>query len=533
MAEDSRSSREEKLQPEWVRLLIPSVADVFFIALLLLLVFTSLSVRLVGDAGIGWHIRTGQEILAKHAVPRVDLFSSTMHGKPWFAWEWMYDALVGWLENAAGLNGVVWFTAFVIATVFAWTFRLLIRRGTSVLLAFALVLLAASASMIHFLARPHVVTWLFAVACFSILDSAERNTTRTHSSRIRKLWLLPALMLIWVNMHGGFLFALVLLAIYGASAVWQWISLKDTDLDELLPKLRAGRRAKTLAQVSLLTVAATVANPYGWRLHVHIYHYLSNRFLMDHIDEFQSPNFHGVAQRCFAILLMLAMVALATRARELRLSEGLIVLFAVYAGLYASRNIPVSSLLLVLVSGPLLSDFFRTSAVGRPFERFTSRMSAMERGLRGHLWPIAVVLSTAAIMLNGGKVASNTVMDAHFDSHRFPEQAVQFLEQRHSSVPVLSPDYWGGYLIYRLYPETLVILDDRHDLYGEAILKSYLTMVNLRPGWRGFLRDQGVGCVVLPAGSPLASILKESPAWTVTHSDDVAVVFVRDPAVQF
>jgi hypothetical protein len=82
-----------------------------FVALLALLVFTTLSVRLLGDAGIGWHIRTGQLILATHAVPRFDPFSSTTAPQAWFAWEWLYDVVVGWLESAVGLNGVVLFTA--------------------------------------------------------------------------------------------------------------------------------------------------------------------------------------------------------------------------------------------------------------------------------------------------------------------------------------------------------------------------------------------------------------------------------------
>ncbi len=121
MADGSTSSPDEALHPAWVRLLLPSVVDIFFVALLSVLVFTPVSVRLLGDAGIGWHIRTGQQIVATHAIPRVDPFSSTMQGKPWFAWEWAYDVLVGQLERMAGLNGVVWFTALVIALVFAWT----------------------------------------------------------------------------------------------------------------------------------------------------------------------------------------------------------------------------------------------------------------------------------------------------------------------------------------------------------------------------------------------------------------------------
>ncbi|HEY6336862.1 MAG TPA: hypothetical protein VIW68_00060, partial [Candidatus Sulfotelmatobacter sp.] len=213
MADGSRSSRDGApapgAPPLGTRLLVPSISDTIFIALLAVLTCTSLSVRLLGDAGIGWHIRTGQQILAAHAIPRVDTFSSTMRGKPWFAWEWLYDAIVGALDRWAGLNGVVWLTAVVIAGVFAWTFRLLLRRGTNVLVALLLWLLAASASMIHFLARPHVVSWLFTLAWFWILDSSEPDSSEPdwlkpdsvkpgHSDRLatpgKRLWLLPMLM---------------------------------------------------------------------------------------------------------------------------------------------------------------------------------------------------------------------------------------------------------------------------------------------------------------------------------------------------
>src|ERR1022692_5016339 len=109
----SRSSGKRNLHPAWMQWLIPSIGDLIFTALLGLLAFTALSVRLLGDAGIGWHIRTGQLILATHEVPRVDPFSAGMAGQPWFAWEWLYDVLVGWLESVAGLNGVVLFKALI------------------------------------------------------------------------------------------------------------------------------------------------------------------------------------------------------------------------------------------------------------------------------------------------------------------------------------------------------------------------------------------------------------------------------------
>ncbi len=504
---------------------MPSAADLIFVALLGVMVFTPLSVRLLGDAGIGWHIRTGQQILASHAIPRVDLFSSTMAGKPWFAWEWLYDLAVGWLESMLGLNGVVWLTAVVIAAVFAWLFRLLVARGTNFLVAVVLVLLAVSASMIHFLARPHVVSWLFTLAWFWILDSSERACFEDEEGR-RWLWALPLLMLVWVNVHGGFLVGFVLWGIFLLSALWSWFRAKEGQIEELLQKFAARNRVRNLAWAGLLSAAASLVNPYGWKLHSHIYSYLSNRFLMDHIDEFQSPNFHGAAQKCFLALLLFTVAVLSVHGRRLRMSAGLTVLFAVYAGLYASRNIPVSSILLVMVVGPLLPSL----GIGRGF---LQRLSAVEGGLRGHVWPIVATVVTLAIAANGGRVGPHLLMDAHFSPTRMPVEAVNYLEtnsfDKHGVPgPVLSPDYWGGYLIYRFYPETPVVVDDRHDLYGEEFFRSYLKMMHVERGWDDFLETHEASCVLLPRDSALANVLAASKGWRSIYADDVAIAFVRE-----
>ena len=517
MAEGYRSS-SNATTPAWARLAMPSVADLLFVAVLAVLVFTPLSSRLLGDAGIGWHIRTGQQILATHAIPYVDSFSSTMAGKPWFAWEWLYDLLVGQLDATLGLNGVVWFTAVVIAAVFSWTFRLLIARGANLLVAVLLVLLAASASTIHFLARPHVVSWLFTLAWFWILDSSERSCFAGRATR--RLWLLPPLMLLWVNVHGGFVLGFGLLVIFWVGSVWNWAGAKNGRIEEVIQKIAAAKRARELAEVGLVCAAASLVNPYGWKLHAHIYSYLSNRFLMDHIDEFQSPNFHGIAQRCFLLLLLIAMAVLAVRGRELRTSEGLTALFAVYSGLYASRSIPVSSVLLVLVVGPLMPEF----GIARDFLK---RMSAIESGLRGHVWPIVAVVATFGMAANGGRAGSTLLMDAQFDSKRMPVAAVDYLQKSRIEGPVLGTDYWGGYFIYRLDPTAKVVVDDRHDLYGIEFFKSYLKMIHVEPGWDQFLREHEASCLVLPRDAALTSILMQTPSWKPVYEDDVARVFVR------
>ncbi|HTW32803.1 MAG TPA: hypothetical protein VMD76_14070 [Candidatus Sulfotelmatobacter sp.] len=527
MAESSTTSQavgaDSRTSSMLARWLMPSIADVIFVALLSVLVFTQLSVRLLGDAGIGWHVRTGELILQTHAIPRVDPFSSTMAGKPWFAWEWLYDVKVAWLHSHAGWNGVVWFTAVIIASVFAGMFRGLVLRKTNLFFAILLFLLAACASTIHFLARPHVLSWLFTLIFFWILDSAERDCFGARPKFTSpQVMALPILMLFWANLHGGFLLGFVLIGIFWFSALWTWLTTRPDRIEESLRKIAAGKRCLSLTWIALLSALASLINPYGWKLDGHIASYLSNGFLMDHIDEFQSPNFHGIAQKFFLILLLVSAAVLIARGRQLRPSGILVVLFSIYAGLYASRNIPTSSILLGMVVGPLLP----ATGVG---DEFSQRMSQVESSLRGHLWPILAVLLTFLIALNGGRIGQAQLMNAHFSPQRMPVQAVDFLEQNHLHGPILSPDYWGGYLIYRLYPKTQVVLDDRHDLYGSSFLASYLELLHVEHGGSEFLREHQPEVILWPQDSALANTLARGKgAWKVLYRDQLSIVLVHD-----
>jgi len=535
VASNVSASRRAAL-PVWLRAVLPSVTDLFFVLLLGSLACGTLAQKLLGDAGIGWHIRDGEQILSTHAVPRNDPFSSTTEGKPWYAWEWLYDFEMGIIHEHAGLNGVVFLSALIIAFVFAYLFRLLLARGTILPLAVLFVLLGAAASTIHFLARPHIVSWLLTLIWFQILDSCEASSI-TASSKVGKAFWLPVLMLLWVNLHGGFLMGFVLLGIYLTAAGWQYFSSRNSQ-----QRLQTRRWARTLGAVSGLSVLASFINPYGYKLHVHVYQYLSSRFLMDHIDEFLSPNFHGFPQKCFALLLLVTMSALATARQRPRPSHLLVILFATWAGLYAARNIPISSILLCIVVAPVLSHAFAESVPGGEvsgrlhrylsrLKSFSERMGSLEARLGGHFWPAAALVLGMGIALHQGRLGSLQIMDAHFDGKRFPAQAVEVLAGKQVHEPVFSLDLWGGYLIYRLYPQLKVVVDDRHDLYGEAFLKDYLKTIRAEPGWDKLLNENHVSWVLIPVNSSLTSILKMTPEWKIIHQDDTAIVFRRDSGI--
>ena len=152
--------------------------------------------------------------------------------------------------------------------------------------------------------------------------------------------------------------------------------------------------------------------------------------------------------------------------------------------------------------------------------------SRMESQLAGHLWPAVVVLAGLVICFQQGKWFQRPVINAHFDEQRFPVRATDFLQQSGSHDPVFSLDSWGGYLIFRLYPETKVFIDDRHDFYGDAMLREYLKVLHLESGWQEVLNQWHVNSVLLPGKSKISTALKDM-GWRVTYEDSVAVVLVR------
>ena len=527
-----------------LRFLLPSVRDLIFILVFWSLLAGPLSNRPLADADIGWHIRTGELILATHSLPRTDPFSSTMQGQPWFAWEWLYDWLLGILHQAGGLNGVVWLCALIVAATFALLLSQLLQRGTGLPLAIVLMLLAEGAAAIHLYARPHIVSWLFSLLWFVALEHWEQCEQARRPRWIP--WLFPASMVLWVNLHGGWLFGMALLGIYTfAALVENWRAGKS----DALAAIRAAHRARAMALAWLASALATLVNPFGWRLHVHIYRYLGDRFLMNRIDEFKSPDFHGWAERSFAVILMLTLVAFWGNGKKLRLSHLLVALLAAYAGFYSSRNLPVSSMLLVLVAGPILWENFASlaekpgawtwvrSGTARILS-FSERMGKQEMQFRGHLWPVIAVALALGICLDGGRLGSRQLMDAEFNAQKMPVAAVTFLLQQPSTEPVFSVDAWGGYLIYRMNPDRMngpridparkVVVDDRHDLYGSDRIRQYLVLMRGEPGWQSVLEQWQIRTALLPSGSTLANLLREVPRdWRVAYEDKVAVVLEK------
>src|SRR5882757_4169729 len=143
---------------------------------------------------------------------------------------------------------------------------------------------------------------------------------------------------------------------------------------------RARADAVRMAQVLAASVVASLFNPYGIALYSHIYQYLTDSFLMHHIQEMQSPDFRTVAAKCLFLLLLLTACTAVIRRSRLRPGEMLVLVFFAYEALFAARNSPLACIVLTLTVGPLLvsSDHSTTNPLRRRWRGFSDRMGAME-----------------------------------------------------------------------------------------------------------------------------------------------------------
>jgi hypothetical protein len=212
------------------------------------------------------------------------------------------------LNKIGGLAAVSLFAMLLIAVTFALVFRLA-RRKSNAVLAITVTVLAMAASSIHWLARPHLFTLLFAVIFLSALDRVREGHTRV--AGIPWLALLPVLTVLWSNLHGGFPVGMLLISVFGAAELLRFL---------LAAGRKAGRRGFARAGKYFLSalacLAASLLNPYTYHLHVHVWQYLRDPYLAEHIMEFLSVSFHHPIAIFFETMLAGGVLAAAWYAKR-------------------------------------------------------------------------------------------------------------------------------------------------------------------------------------------------------------------------
>jgi hypothetical protein len=495
------------------RFLVPSFSDCFFLAILIWLFLAGATgwKALLMDGDTGWHIRTGEYILDHARIPNQDLFSYSKPGAPWFAWEWLSDILFALLFRAAGLKGVVLFCGVMIAGIFTVLLRYTLWSGANSLIALLTTLLAVGSSTMHFLARPHLFTLLLLPISIWVLERDRRRPGHL-------VWALVPLTGVWANLHGGFMvfLACVALLVIGSAVESRFLGTGPSAVC---------RYAGLLAGCS----AATILNPYGLQLHVHIWEYLRADWIRNLVQEFQAPTFRSEGQRQFEILLILGLLCAGVLIARKRIPEALWLLFLAHSSLVSVRHAPLYAMVAAPLLAVELSGWWKKQAAQAQRASLCRLFFRVGEDLAPAFTRISVWTAVAVCIL--AFMNAPVPWPRDFPKEAFPIDLIARNRQLLTTARVFTTDQWGDYLIYSFYPRQKVFIDGRSDFYGERLGREYLALLEGSHASLDIVKKHAFNVILLPVEWPLAELLKYQSGWKVVEDNGRAILFVFGPGI--
>jgi hypothetical protein len=441
---------------------------------------------LLNDSDTYWQIAVGQWILDHAALPRVDIYSFTKAGEPWISSSWLAQILYALSYNLVGWTGPIVLAASSIAASFTLLACILTRRIPATY-AVVVALAALVLSTPHFLARPHVLVMPVMVAWANgLMSASERREAPS-------FWLLPLISL-WANLHGGFVFGLVLVGGFAFDALW------NAD--------RSQRRLMALRWTAFGfgALAACCATPYGWGTILASLRILDLGEVLHLISEWVPADFNRLGAFELSILTLIAGALYG----GVKLSPPRIalVLGLLHMALSHVRNVEILALLLpIVLLGPVSSQFgLQPTRPARVTVPITS--AAMLVATLG----VATWAFAAGIGFSPPKNTS-------------PAAAVDALKA-YNSKRVFNDLPFGGYLIWRQLP---VFIDGRAELYGEQFEMAYYRALQLKDVNQllAILKNYDIDAVLLTPATPAALLFDHLGGWQRVYSDEMAVLHVR------
>jgi hypothetical protein len=465
-----------------------------FIAVLFLGIL-GMAARNVVDPDIWWHLKTGEWIMRHGAVPRVDPFSYTRAGQPWIAHEWLSDLVIYWLYRIAGASCLIVAFAAIHCAAF---FLLYLRCADNRFVSGAITVWGAFATATLWGVRPQMISLLLASAWLLILERSDRNQSA--------LWWTLHILVLWVNLHAGFAVGIVFLGLFLVGELFEknFTSSSST----------SNARLRALSLALLLNLFLVPLNPNGTRMFWYPLETLRSNAMQGSIDEWASPNFHRADQWPFLLLLLATLTMLAWSRIGVRPRDVLLLCASAFAGLSSIRMIPF----FVLVAVPIISQSLKSGLGREPSPpRQPPGVFAVCNGI--------IVLAMAGfVTLHMAQVIRR---QPQAEAAHFPVGAMAYLAANPPAGPIFNHYDWGGYLIFKLYPLTRVFIDGRADLYGERLMAERANSYYLTDNWQQPLSQWKIRTVIVPANSPLAAGLHDTPGWVLSYADTQSVIFSR------
>lgn len=492
----------------------PTLDHVWLAAALLLIALRPLLTPIPPN-DFWWHLATGRVIASTGSVPVADSFSFTRAGQPFFNQGWLAQLFMYWLHQLGGVPLILVVQSLVIALAYGLLLRLCIRRTGRLRLSVGLLLMVTlPLSFTNWIVRPQSYALPIFAAFLTIL-------TEYRLGYSRRLWLLPILMALWVNIHGTFVLGLALIGLTWVGMLFE----RGDDRQPTTDDTSATASRPPIAQLALwgaITATAMLLNPRGVGVLAYVRNLLGSNAVTTLVTEWAPPTTHDLEGTIFFLFVMLCGAVLIYARRRPALADMLLFGAFLWLALGANRNV----IWFGMVATPLLISQAASLGAGRAPARTTAGsplLNGLLIGVLALLLLLALPWVKPALDLPpavGALIAEDT-----------PVKAVEFLRaQPDRPRHLFHTEAYGSYLIWAA-PEQLVFVDTRIELYPFEQWRDY---INLGQGNNvaALLQKYDIDGLLLNAKqqAPLIAAIRADTSWAERYHDQQTLYFVRKPA---
>jgi len=454
----------------------------------------------VVDPDIWWHIRTGDWILANHAVPRFAIFSQHSE-RPWIAYSWLFDVIVSGVQHRFGLVGIPDFL-ICLQLLLSLIFLLAIQHfARSFWWSWLISILSIYSFYVNPL-RSLQFSLLFFIVELCLIFEAERKGDD------RLLFWTAPLFCLWANFHIQFTYGLFILGLYLGTRIFSALGQKWLPGDS---------RETSLGRLLAILVAAIVGSCIGpnW-LHPYevVLYYVLHSGQFQIVQEMMAMNFRRPEHYAEVILLMAACYVLG-RSRRLDLFRPTLLLVTAIISLRSLRDAWFVS---------IAAGFVLAEAAGRAYSQAAEPQSA-GRTRPALQYAMAVVAALCVSFGLANHLGANMQGLMAIIDRIYPIRATEFVRDSHLPGPMYNSFNWGGFLIFNLR-EHPVSIDPRGNAYDDELIARSVNTIDAKD-WQQDPDLSRANFVLLERSARLATALESDPRFRVAYKDHLAVVFVR------
>jgi hypothetical protein len=485
----------------------PSHRYAFIVSCSALFLYLALSLASAGsgmflDTDPFWHIAAGDLIRAHHAIPKTDPWSFTTGDHPWFNISWAWDATLSFLIEQGGWRAAAALNAVTIAL----TLTLMYALGTLVSgSAFsALITSFAAITMFSLHLRPLQMTDLMTALWLFILSSTLREKIST-----RWLALLPFSMILWVNVHGGFLTGFMVLAAFFAEALWR----------------KQRQRAKQLFWTGLASGLAALCNPYGIHIIKAVLQPINDTAGV-FIKEWQplALSAHNLMLNAYALVFLFLVPR---RTLPISTAERWLAYFWLLMGVMHERHM----FIFAVVSIPAMASTIRQLLpLAKPFA-LTARMALIQMYGRKWLAGIGLFLSLALSLWLPSPLAGKIYSQVE-PPVKTLDAEIAFIEKHYPKTRFLNHFDLGGIIIYATRGSLPVFIDPRtQTAYPTEVIADYVKFKKAAPGWEEMLDRYRIGGLIVANNDEEGMLerFENHRKWKEVFKGQGATVFIRWP----